>query len=180
VLLAGVGSGGGRLRPVDAAQAALAICSLGLEHALAHPQDGQKPEGVGAQEEASAASRLERLGCDVLFRVGWRLLHDEVSSAAARAVERLATRLASTAGARARPPFEQLAQAARTALKESRPSALARRLDVLEGALDEASLARLAALADELPVWLPPGGAPPERIATPAHLHQARAFLDAL
>ena len=178
VLLAGVGSRGERLRPVDAAQAALATCSLGLERALAEPR---RRGARGTRRRTSAAKRLERLSCDLLFRVGWRLLHDEVSCPAAAAVERVATRLASAADApRARAPLEQLALAARTALKEGRPASLAGRLDVLAGALDDGQLARLAALSEELPALLSADGAPPERIASAAHLRRARTFLEAL
>jgi hypothetical protein len=168
VLLAGAGSGGERLRPVDAAQAALATCSLGLEHALAASPSG-------------AAERLERLSCDVLFRIGWRLLHDEVSCPAAAAVERVATRLAgSAASPRARAPLEQLAMAARTALKEGRSTSLAGRLDLLAGALDDGQLAHLRALSEEVPTLFPVHGATSQRITSAAHLHRARAFLEAL
>ena len=51
-----------------------------------------------ARPGMSAAERLERLSCDVLFRIGWRLLHDEVSRPAAAAIERLALRLAHSSG----------------------------------------------------------------------------------
>jgi len=88
VLVAGVGAGGAPLRPLDAAEAALATCNLGLEHALAaHAGGGRAPD---------ATAYLERLSCDVLFRVGWRLLHDALAQPAAAAVERVATRLAQT------------------------------------------------------------------------------------
>jgi len=114
-------------------------------------------------------------------RVGWRLLHDEVSRPATAAVERVATRLARAADApRERAPLERLAAAARTALKEGRPAAIAARLDVLADALHDAQLARLAALSDELPVLLSSDGAAPERIASAVQLRRARSFLETL
>jgi hypothetical protein len=179
VLLAGVGARGERLRPVEAAQAALAICSLGLEHALGAPPDRQRSKGSHLRA-AAPAKGLERLSCDVLFRVGWRLLYDEVSCPAAAAVERVATRLASASSPRARGPLEQLAAAARAALKQGRPFSIAGRLDALAGALDEAQLARLTALAEELPAWLGSDGLTQERITSAAELRRARTFLEAL
>jgi hypothetical protein len=64
VLLAGAGRAGLRLRPFEAAEAALAICSLGLEQALERYRE-------------PPAQRLARTGCDQLFRVGWRRLADD-------------------------------------------------------------------------------------------------------
>jgi hypothetical protein len=181
VLVAGVGSRGARLRPLDAAEAALATCNLGLERALVDPDDGHGRNNGRAPSTASAAERLEQLSCDVLFRIGRRLLHDEVSRPAAAAVERVATRLAhATAAPRERVPLERLAAAARTALKEGRMAVLATRLDVLAGGLDDAPLACLAALSDELPALLSVDGATPERIASAAQLRRARSLLEAL
>jgi hypothetical protein len=177
VLVAGVGVRGTRLRPLDAAEAALATCNLGLERAVANSNDGQ----ARAPSKSRAVEHLERLSCDVLFRVGWRLLHDEVSQPAAAAIERLATRLArDTEAASERGPLERLAAAARAALEEGRPAALATRLDLLVDGLDAAPLARLAALSDELPALLSLDGATPERIAAAAQLGRARAFLESL
>jgi hypothetical protein len=181
VLIAGAGSRGARLRPrlrpLDAAEAALATCSLGLERALVdrHGDHGR------AQPRASAEERLEQLSCDVLFRVGWRLLLDEVARPAAAAVERVATRLLRDADTpRQRASLERLAAAARTALKEGRPASLVARLDVLAGALDDAQLAHLAALSDELPALLSVDGATPDWIASAEQLRRARSLLEAL
>jgi hypothetical protein len=70
VLLAGAGS---RLRPFDAAEAALATCNRGLEHALAELGQDHQRQGEQARPEDRAVKCLERLGCDILFRVGQRL-----------------------------------------------------------------------------------------------------------
>jgi hypothetical protein len=170
VLLAGAGTRGASLRPFDAAEATLATCSLGLERALAEEPDLARPE-------ASAARVLERLSCDVLFRVGRRLLLEEVSLPAAAAVERLAS---APDGRRDRAALDRLAATARTALKEGRPASFATRLEVLAGALDEAELALLAALGDDLPAFRAAGGDTLEWIASVAQLRRARAFLEAL
>jgi hypothetical protein len=150
VLLAGAGSRGGRLRPLDAAEATLATCSLGLERALAD-LDGDEREARPSRPEERLAQQLERLSCDVLFRIGWRLLQDEVALPAAAAIERLATRLS-------RAP----------------------RLDALADAVDEAQRALLAALSDDVPALRPPDGSRLEWISSIAQLRRARSFLEAL
>lgn len=178
VLLAGVGARGAPLRPLEAAQATLATCSLGLERALADAHGRQREH---ARPEESAASQLETLGCDVLFRVGRRLLHEQVSRPAATAIERVALRAArATDGTKERASLEHLAVAARAALKEGRASSLGARLDVLADALDEGQRALLASLSDELPALLSADGATAERIASTVQLQRARAFLEAL
>jgi hypothetical protein len=165
-LLAGAGARGERLRPLDAAQATLATCSLGLERAL--------PLG-------SAARQIERLSCDVLFRIGWRLIHDEVSRPAAAAVERVALRAArATDEPGDRASLERLAAAARQALKDGRPAALGARLDLLSDALDNDQFTLLASLCDDLPALRSAHGATSERIATAAQLRRARTLLEAL
>jgi hypothetical protein len=165
-LLAGVGARGERLRPLDAAQATLATCSLGLEQ---------------AGPESSASRQIERLSCDVLFRIGWRLLQDEVSRPAATAVERVAIRAArDTVEPGERASLERLAAAARTALNESRSASLSARLDVLADALDPEQLALLASLSDDVPALLAADGITLERIASTAQLRRARTFLEAL
>jgi hypothetical protein len=117
----------------------------------------------------------------VLFRIGWRLLHDEVSRPAAAAVERLAMQRARAADASGeRTLLERLAAAARTAMTEDRPASLAARLDVLAGAVDDGELARLASLSDDLPGLLSADGASTEPIASAAQLRRARTFLEAL
>jgi hypothetical protein len=180
-LLAGAGARGARLRPLDAAQATLATCNLGLERALADSPDDPGGKQERARPETSAARQIERLGCDVLFRVGWRLLHDEVSRPAAAAVERVAMRAArATDAPRERASLERLAAAARTALNEGRPPSYGARLDLLVDALDDRQLALLASLSDDLPAWLSADGVTFERIASTAQLHRARTFLEAL
>jgi hypothetical protein len=110
VLLAGAGARGARLRPLDAAQATLATCNLGLERALADASSRARPE-------TRAVRQVERLSCDVLFRVGWRLLHEQVSRPAAAAAERVARRAAGDA-------LDARSLALRAALRDDVPALL--------------------------------------------------------
>jgi hypothetical protein len=180
-LLAGAGARGARLRPLDAAQATLATCSLGLERALVDSHDDPARKREPARPETSAAKQMERLSCDVLFRIGWRLLYDEVSRPAAAAVERVAIRLArATDAPRERASLERVAATARTALNEGRPASFGAQLDVLADALGDEQLALLVSLSDDLPALLSPDGTTFERIASITQLRRARTFLEAL
>ena len=167
-LLSGAGA---RMRPFDAAQAALATCNLGFER---------------ARPERSAANQIDRLSCDVLFRIGWRLLHDAVSRPAAAALERLASRAAAaTTSPTERASLTRLADSARAALKENRPASPGARLDVLARTIGPETigpetLALLASLGDDVPALLGADGVTPERIASAAQLSRARRFLEAL
>jgi hypothetical protein len=167
VLLAGAGRDGRRLRPVEASETALATCNLGLERVL-----GAAP--------AAAVDRLARTGCDKLFRIGVRALHDEVARPAAAAVERTAERLAHAAGdAPRRAVLTRLADAARAAQAAGgRPATLRSRLAPLDGELPPETLAGLGALLDDVPAPRGEGAAAREPIATSAQLLRARAWLD--
>ena len=165
-LLAGAGTRGEPLRPLEAAQAALATCSLGFEH---------------AQTETSGANQLDRLSCDVLFRIGWRLLHEQLARPAAAAIERAALRAArATNVPNQRASLEGLAASARTALTEDRPASLGARLELLGSTLGREALAGLSALAEDVPALSSPDGGALEPIASSAQLRRARAFLDAI
>jgi hypothetical protein len=66
VLLAGESASGARLRQLDAARSALRTCDQGLQRVLAE----RRNELVGGTDEERAARVLQKLGCDVLFRIG--------------------------------------------------------------------------------------------------------------
>lgn len=173
-LVAGVSSRGERLRPLAAAEAALATCSLGLERALCeiHPSAPDEPP-----TPQRAVERLQTFTCDLLFRVGRRVLLEEVTRPAAAAIERIATRQAAH-DPRRQISLERLAAAARQASREGR--ALSNQLEALVGALEEADRARLAALTDELPTLLALAGSTAEWIASPVQVASARRLLERL
>lgn len=69
VLVSGYARAGRRLRPVEASEAALAICNLGLTHvcrALRRPASAERATAV-----------LLRVPADRLFRIAWREVHDQ-------------------------------------------------------------------------------------------------------
>jgi len=69
VLVSGYAYAGRRLRPVEASEAAVAICNLGLAHAC---RALRRPAG---DERATAV--LLRVPADRLFRIAWRDVHDQ-------------------------------------------------------------------------------------------------------
>jgi hypothetical protein len=130
VLIAGCASGGRRLRPVEAAEAATATCNLGLEQlALADP-----------------AAALAATEADRLFRIGWHLLHRDAVLPAWRA---LARRLDERARRDPDPRLAAASQALHKAMAAGRPLAARRARDLLPLLFDDP--APLAALTDELP-----------------------------
>lgn len=68
VLVAGAAAGERGFRPAEAAQGAVAACELGLAHLVAGGED--------------AAAIVAREGAEVLFRLGWRLLHERTGDPA--------------------------------------------------------------------------------------------------
>jgi hypothetical protein len=67
VLIAGHGVDGRRYRPFEAAEAAVAVCNLGLEHLLG------ETGGAGDDAERRAARLVGEESAVKLFRVGWHL-----------------------------------------------------------------------------------------------------------
>lgn len=74
VLISGYAQGGRRLRPVEATEGALTICSLGLDWVLAELR-------ISAREPRRdvAAAALCAVPADRLFRIAWRHVHDQPS-----------------------------------------------------------------------------------------------------
>jgi hypothetical protein len=134
VLAAGCSLEERSLRPAETARAAVAVCNLGLEY-LVHDQ-------AGTADAALAG------GADKLFRVGWRMLWQEVAGPAAR---KLAA-LLGQAGADQRAPAEALERAAgalRSAVAAGKPWTARGRLGLVRE-LGEPGPALLA-LIDECP-----------------------------
>lgn len=75
VLVSGSSFAGRSFRPVEAAEAAIAVCNLGLEWMM-------------RETKGKAAKLVRETGADRLFRIGWHVLFSEVSMGAARCLER--------------------------------------------------------------------------------------------
>ena len=71
VLLSGYARDARRLRPVEATEAALAVCELGLSRVL----ELLRPARESAAKSATAV--LRRVPADRLFRIAWRHVHDQ-------------------------------------------------------------------------------------------------------
>ena len=173
VLAAGCSMEGRNLRPLEAAHVALATCNLGLDHLL---QAHSAP--------ATAVAALENESADKLFRIGWRLLTEQVVFPAARAFEK---RL--TAQTRARDDSERaqrLERAGRTlhsAITTGKPWLALAKLTEIESTIETTTL---LALIDECPslrgkLEVSPGAkeaaAEPRFIATRQQLRAVSAFL---
>jgi hypothetical protein len=141
VLAAGCSLEGRTLRPLEAASAAVATCNLGLEHLLRDKPGQDAP-----------TSLLQRTSTDKLFRIGWRLLGQDVVLAAARAFENALVREARTESNRERArALDQGIRTLRTAIATGKPWAALGKLAALEGEVDPATLTTLGALLDECP-----------------------------
>jgi hypothetical protein len=138
VLVAGCSIAERSFRPVETANASVAVCNLGLEYLL-----GNK---AGTDE---AADLLYRESADKLFRIGWRLLHQEVIVPTARACERLLVKQAQSASdTRA---LNRATTALHAALVAGKPWTARQGLTVLEELIDPTTLVPLMALLAECP-----------------------------
>ena len=88
VLLAGASLGGRRPRSLEAAEAAAALCELGLHHELSGSRTSPARDAV-----ERAASLLATTGCEKLLRVAWRLLGVGARDADAPAADALQERI---------------------------------------------------------------------------------------
>jgi hypothetical protein len=133
VLLAGASLEGRAFRPTEAARAGMAVCNLGLEYL--------------AESKASTVDQALAGGADKLFRVGWRVLAQDVALPAAR---RLAALLGESDSRQrmADSAREQAVAALRSGIAAGRPWTARRKLSELA---DHGRLAALLALLDECP-----------------------------
>jgi hypothetical protein len=142
VLLAGCSLEGRSFRAVEAAEAVVATCDLGLDYVLhagpARRRAGEPPE--------QAVAVLATEGAVKLFRIGWRLLHER-SLQAARGVLAVLRR-----GEVAQP--KQLAAATSTltsAIAAGKPWLALGKLAVLAEILDPRAVELVRAVLDECP-----------------------------
>lgn len=149
VLLAGVSHAGRSLRPVEAAEAAVALCNVGLERAL-----GPAARAPGAAQRA--ATWLQRHDLVMAFRVGVHVAHHDLALAASRVLGSRLRRGAQRAGDSAKGRlFAKLASELEADAAQDAPWRSAERLSALEGILVPATLATFVGLLDACPV-LPP------------------------
>jgi hypothetical protein len=130
VLVAGCSFQSRRFRPVEAADAALAVCNLGLENWPARWPEARDLVTV--------------------FRVGWGVLHERVGLPVARGLAEAVTHL-KTPDAVLRGELTALRRRIEAHLKTGRPWRMRDGLDVV-AVLDTPSWASLRGLLDECPV----------------------------
>jgi hypothetical protein len=134
VLQAGCSVAGRGFRPAEAAAAAVAVCTLALEYQV-------KREGK------SAAAALAQ-GADMLFRIGWRLLAQEVAEPAA---QELQTMLARAQGRSADAGLARASAALHAARAAGRPWTARGQLGVAAEVLGGGTLRALLGLLDQCP-----------------------------
>jgi hypothetical protein len=162
VLLAGCMRAGSKLRPVEALEAAVATCNLGLELW----ERAELPPG-----RESAAQLLQHVSCDRLFRVAWSALQRELVQPARSLLAQRCPRL-----------HADTARRAQKLVQGGAASALRTLCDASELGLDEETFEVLLALAEAAP-WLAPtktraDGRP--WLASRADLERCRALLRAV
>jgi hypothetical protein len=188
VLVAGCSFAGRSFRPFEAAEAAVAVCNLGLEHLLAN---APRRTGRGSLARRAAAV-LTRQCADLLFRVGWSLLHRQVSRVAGCALEQtLDQRMQVNDDLDVAAQVARVAKAVRAAMAADKPWTARGKLDALDAVFDAPTLAAWKALLDECPCLprldpgredrrMRPAGRETEFIATEEQVRRARALLERL
>ncbi len=163
VLVAGCSFEGRRMRPVEAAEAALAVCNLGLEWLAERPSP-----------ESGTSTILVRP-----FKIGWSLLRREVHG---RAGESLQAWLAHRLQGGPDRELSILSASLRKALHEGKPWRVYGRLDALGNHLPPETVVRLKGLFDECPTWRPADDSLTGRefVASLARLQDIGAFCDSL
>lgn len=180
VLLAGCTLDGERLRPLDAAEIATALCNLGLDHELAEAERAEA--GRDRDPVLRAANLLASTGADKLLRIGLRLLHENVALPAGRALQAQLTALSTTSAGRD-PRLSRARTVLEAGLRDDKPFGARRRILDLANppALPGSDAARAALpLLDEIPRLPAAAPATARLIATRAALDEARAAAAAI
>lgn len=151
ILLAGAHCEGRSFRPVEAAEAALALSNLGFERAL-----GRTVILRQGESDPRATAWLTRHDLVTAFRAGVHIAHQELAQAASRALRTRLQRSAScTPGSARSRQFSSLAAALAQDSERQEPWRSCARLDALEGVLAPQTLAAFRNLLAECPT-LPP------------------------
>lgn len=136
VLTAGCSIEGRAMRPAEAARAAVAVCDLGLDHLV--------------EREAKTVDGALAEGADKLFRVGWRLLAQEVAGPAARKLEAILVQARGKDRA-ADPALARAIAALHSALAAGKPWTARNTLGGLREIGEPAAVTALLSLIDEYP-----------------------------
>ncbi|MFH1810585.1 MAG: DUF6178 family protein [Pseudomonadota bacterium] len=166
-LVAGCSFAERSLRPLEAAEAVMAVCNLGLEH-------------LGAQA-------LIQHSAITVFKVGWHLLYENVVLASSRALAgALAKKIKSVKNKEAIRQLKQVEQAMLAAIQRGKPWQARGRIEAHEFLFEEPGKSMLLALLDELPTLTgdlatgPHLGRAHAYIATGAQVQRVQAFLKSL
>jgi hypothetical protein len=180
ILLSGASHEARNFRPVEAAEAALALCNLGFERALGLASNATTE---GSESKSRAIGWLTRHDLVTAFRAGLHVAHHELVLASSRALATRLQRSASCTTAKARAQeFSRLASALAHDAARQEPWRSCSHLDVLETILPPRTLAAFRALLAECPT-LPPQLSHTDRTSTSgfvthiAQVHQIAAML---
>jgi hypothetical protein len=154
VLISGCSVEGRAFRPLEATDAAMAVCNLGLER-LFHDERAEWAASEDVVEQAAAL--LERQELVKLFRVGWSLLHHEVLLFTERSLQELLTRRAeSLRDPQQAKELVRMAANLKADISAGKPWQSPGRLNGLGTTLEPSTVLVLKALLSECP-YLPSG-----------------------
>jgi len=170
VLCVGCSLEGRGFRQGEAVRAAVATCNLGFAHLTSDEHESETMVLAG--------------GTDRIFRVGWRLLWQEVVMPAANSILSLAEHARGSDGDEA-PAWQRAVTILRAAVVAGKPWTARRGMQALSGRIDERTWTALLGLMDECPHFagdLAGGGAGGELgfLSSGSHLRKAKSLLDRL
>lgn len=145
VLIAGASLGGRSLRPLEAAETAVAVCNLGCEHL-------SQAVAKAAADGTKSVALLFQHSADKLFRIGWHILFQDVVLFAARAVDTLLSRsLKQIEDRDVASALGRLQRDLKRLSDQGKPWLVRGKLEVLDAVVDEKVRVTLQALIDEVP-----------------------------
>lgn len=147
ILMAGCAFQNRAFRHVEAAQAAIAVCNLGLEYWLTQPEAVQCP----LEEQLARHSAIN------LFRAGYSMLHHVAEMAAQKLIALLSNISLPPKSPKGTPWLKKQLESLRIALEKSlqkrQPWLAADQLLLLETVLESHQVAKWIALISEFPLW---------------------------
>ncbi|RKH78224.1 hypothetical protein D7Y21_36080 [Corallococcus sp. AB045] len=148
VLISGCVYAGRAFRPLEAADAAVAVCNLGMERLL-RDAAGDRP-GVPTVDDA--AGLLERQELVKLFQVGWSLLHRDVQMFTARTLQETLARMGEgLRDVRKSKELTRMAATLKADVNAGKPCQSRSRLEGLGNVLDRQVILAVKGLLSEYP-----------------------------